>query len=68
MGTCIEFFMQGQQAGKLLDRSFVIVHANIDETIVEAGITTLGAYHEQRGGLLAALVPTGGLGRGDGGN
>ena len=68
VGAGIEFFVQGQQAGELLNGGFVIVHANIDEAIVETGVTALGAHHEQRGGLFAALVPTGGLGRGDGGN
>ena len=68
MSAGVEFFVESEEAGEFLDGSFMIVHAEIDETIVEAGVTALGAYNEERGGLFATFVPAGGLGRGDGGN
>tara|TARA_Y100000588_G_scaffold168623_1_gene182404 strand:- start:780 stop:893 length:114 start_codon:yes stop_codon:yes gene_type:complete len=36
--------MEGQQAGEFLDGCFVVVHADVNETIIEAGVASLGAH------------------------
>ena len=53
-GTVEYLFLE--ETGEFLDGSFVIIHPNINEAIIEAGIATLVAHNQQGGRLLAALV------------
>ena len=45
VGAGVELFMEFEEAGEFLDGGFVIVHTNINEAIIEAGITTLVAHN-----------------------
>ncbi len=51
------------ETGELLDRPLVVVDAEIDEHVREAGVAAVALDDEQRGGLLAAAVAARGLRR-----
>ena len=53
--------MQAVQAAQLVDRPLVVVHAQVDEDVGEAGVAAVPLDDEERGRLLAARVATGGL-------
>ena len=58
--------MKLEETGEFLDRSFVIIHPNINEAIIEAGIATLVAHNQQGGGLPTSFIAPGSLGGRDG--
>ena len=56
--------MEAEEAPQLVDRRFVIVDAEVDEDVREAGIATVALDDQERRRLLAAAVSAGGLRRG----
>ena len=57
--------MQVVEARELGDRLRVVVDAQVDEDVAEAGVAAVALDDEQRGRLLAAAVAAGGLRRGE---
>jgi len=66
VGVRVEFFMKLEEAGEFLDGSFMIIHPNINEAIIEAGIATLVAHNQQGGGLSTSFIAPGSLSSRDG--
>ena len=47
-----------QQARRLCDRLRMLVHPQINHAVVEAAVAASLTHDEQRGGLLAATIPS----------
>ena len=45
VGAGVELFVEFEEASKFFHWGFVIVHADIDETVVEAGIAAVSYTH-----------------------
>src|SRR5207244_6364937 len=61
-GGAEQLLVEAEDAPELLDRPLVVVNAEVDERVGEAGVAAVLLHDEQARGLLPALVAACGLG------